>query len=259
MKLGCKQERELKNLKEKREALELELQRAEELKRNARKAMELEWWRAEEELREVEEETEASLRERQRELELAEVEAKAWEEVERDPIELEVSLSTNLSSVSNIVASMYAEPGPSTRRPDDAARTQPNPDPEEHVTVNRCPASVSRQSKMVPPSMLSLNASFPTSCSQEAVAVPSSVVAGELSNNVFASQVSDVPRTDNSLPLFQREKQESQPGTTKRNASSKEANFGPTQTPQNLGVLSEPSWPNQQFYPQNLGNRTTRQ
>ena len=94
--------------------------RAEELKRKAREAMELELRRAEEELREVEEETEASLRERQRELELAEVEAKAWAEVERDPIVLEDSLSTKLSSVPNIAASMYAKPSPSTRRPDDA-------------------------------------------------------------------------------------------------------------------------------------------
>ena len=143
--------------------------RAEELKRKAREAMELELRRVEEELREVEEETEASLRERQRELELAEVEAKAWEEVERDSIVLEDSLSNKLSSVPNISACMYAEPGPSTHCLDDSARTQPNPDPEDPVFVNRCTASVSRQSKMVPPSMPSSNASHPTSCSQEAL------------------------------------------------------------------------------------------
>ena len=153
----------------------------------------------------------ASLCKRQ-ELKLVHAEAKAWEEAERDPTVLEDSLSTKLSSVSNIAASMYTKPGPPTCHPDDA-QAQPNPNPDKTVTVNRCPASVLKQSKMVPSSMPSLNALHPTSCSQKAVAAPSSVVTGEQPNNVFASQVLDVLHPDNSLSLFQQEKQALELGT----------------------------------------------
>ena len=91
--------------------------KAEELKRKAREAMELELRRAEEELREAEEEAGEFLHERLRELELAEAEAKTWEEAERNPFVLKDSLSSKLSSVPNIAASVYAKPGPPTPVP----------------------------------------------------------------------------------------------------------------------------------------------